>query len=424
MQKKFLSQLNKKPFLAFQKSCFSDSPFAHLQKLPADPIFGIMAEFNKDTNPNKISLTAGTYKDDDNKPYILNCVRKAQEIHFNKKMDMEYLGIEGLPSFVNNSLKIALGNENKSHKNGEIAAVQTLSGTGALYMGMRFLAENYQGSKTIMMPNPTWPNHPGVAAHTGLKTEFYRYYDLKTQTIDINGLLEDLDKAPNGTIILLHSCAHNPTGLDPTHDQWKQIFQVLKKKNHLAFFDNAYQGFASGDLDKDAWVVRQFADDGNRMLLAQSYAKNFGLYGQRTGCLSMITKSKEEADIVTGYFKLIARRQYSNPPKYGAQLVDIVLNDPALYQSWKEDLILMSSRMQTMRIELHKHLTQMSKLNWDHIKNQIGMFAYTGLKKDQVLRLRKEESLYFTDDGRISISGLNTKNVKRVAECFHNVTKH
>jgi aspartate aminotransferase len=422
---KSLNMINKQGIKKISQYNFADSVFSHLVKLPQDSIFGLLADFAKDTNPKKISLSAGTYKDDDNKPFILNCVRKAQEIHLNKKLDMEYLPIEGLPSFINNSLKIAYTDKNKSLINGEVAGIQALSGTGALYLGMKFLADNYKVSNTILIPDPTWPNHQGVAALAGLKTGKYRYYDNKTSKLDLNGFLEDLEKAPNGTIVLLHSCAHNPTGMDPNQDQWKQIFNVLKKKQHLPFFDNAYQGFASGDLDKDAWVIRNYSADGNRMLLAQSYAKNFGMYGQRVGCFSMICQSKEEADTVMSYLKLIARRMYSNPPKYGAQIVDIVLTDPALYNSWKEDLVVMSSRLISMRLALHKNLVETgSKINWDHIKQQIGMFAYTGLTKDQVLKLRKEESIYFTDDGRISISGLNTKNVKRVAECFHNVTKH
>ena len=411
--------------LKFSAKKFSDDVFSHLPKLAPDPIFGLMAEFTKDTNPNKISLTAGTYKDDDNKPYILQSVRQAQELHLNKRLDMEYLPIEGLQSFINNSLKVAYSPENKKLQEGAIAAIQTLSGTGALYTGLKFLNDCYKVSNTILIPDPTWPNHSGVAALAGIKVGKYRYYDNKTQTIDINGFLEDLDKAPNGTIILLHSCAHNPTGMDPSKDEWQSIFKVLKKKNHIPFFDNAYQGFASGDLDKDSWVLRTYSAEGNRMLLAQSYAKNFGLYGQRVGCFSMVCKDKSEADIVNGHLKQVARRMYSNPPKYGAQIVDIVLSDPNLYSSWKADLILMSTRMNQMREALYKYLKESgSKKNWDHIKKQIGMFAFTGLTKDQVLQLRKEDALYFTEDGRISICGLNTKNVKKVADSFHRVTKN
>lgn len=407
------------------KRLFSQSRFGHLNQLPADPILGLVAEFNKDTSPTKISLAAGTYKDDDGKPYILQSIRKAQEIHLSKKFDMEYMAIEGLPSFINNSLKIAFSPEDKNLKEGKIAGIQTLSGTGALYIGFSFLAHHYKTSKNIYIPDPSWPNHNGVAHLTGLTPKKYRYFDNKTLQLDMKGLLEDLDKAEPGSIILLHACAHNPTGLDPSKSQWEDILKVIKTKNHLAFFDSAYQGFASGDLDKDAYSIRRFIEQDQKIFLAQSYAKNFGLYGQRVGCFSMVCNSKEEADICLSHLKLIARRNYSNPPKYGAQLVDLVLNDKDLYQSWKDDLILMSTRITQMRNLLHKNLVDLgSKQNWDHIKNQIGMFAYTGLSKDQVLKLRKEEHLYFTDDGRISISGLNTKNVKRVAECFHNITKH
>ena len=404
---------------------FTNGPFSHLKTLPADPIFGLMAKFNEDKNPKKISLSAGTYKTDDNKPWVLTCVRKAQEIHYNNKLDNEYLGIEGLQSFINNSLKIAYGPENKSLQNKEIAGIQTLSGTGALLMGMKFIADNYNLSRNVMIPTPSWPNHNGIATMSGLNIQGYPYYCPNTNTLMINELLESLDRAEQGSIVVLHSCAHNPTGLDPSQDQWKQIFAVLKKRNHLAFFDNAYQGFASGDLDKDAWALRYYAAEGNRMMLAQSYAKNFGLYGQRTGCFSMICADQAETNVVMGYLKLISRRLYSNPPKYGAQLVDIVLNDPALYAQWKEDLITMSSRINDMRVALHKNLVESdSKQNWDHIIKQIGMFAYTGISKEKVLQLRAEESIYFTDDGRISISGLNTKNVSHVADCFNRITKN
>ena len=381
------------------KKFFGDNTFSHLKPLPADPIFGLMAKFNEDKNPNKISLSAGTYKDDNNKPWILTCVRKAQEIHFNNKMDNEYLGIEGHQSFINNSLKIAYGTENKPLNDKRIAGIQTLSGTGALMMGMRFASDNYNLSKDVLIPTPSWPNHKGITEMAGLNIKGYPYYCPNTNTLLINELLESLDRAKQGSIIILHSCAHNPTGLDPSQDQWKQIFNILKKRNHLPFFDNAYQGFASGDLDKDAWALRYYAAEGNRMMLAQSYAKNFGLYGQRAGCFSIVCNDQSEANIIMGYLKLISRRLYSNPPKYGAQLVDIVLNDPALYQQWKEDLITMSSRINDMRAALHKNLVESgSKQNWDHIIKQIGMFAFTGISKENVLKLRSEDSIYFTED--------------------------
>lgn len=408
---------------SISKKLFAD--FSNLKQLPADPILGLVAAFNQDSSTNKVSLSAGTYKDDNNKPYVLRCIQEAQKIYYDKNMDMEYIPIEGISSYVKNSLKIAYSPDDKNLKEGKLAGIQSLSGTGALYLGFRFLAENYNTSKDIYFPDPTWPNHHGVSTLTGLNAKKYRYFDMNTLKLNLNGLLEDLDKANEGSIVLLHACAHNPTGLDPTHDQWEDILKVIKKKKHIPFFDSAYQGFASGDLDKDAWSIRRFVEDGQKIFLAQSFAKNFGLYGQRTGCFSMVCNSKEEADIVLSHLKLIARRCYSSPPKYGAQLVDIVLNNEELFKLWKEDLILMSTRINEMRNALYDHLQDLgSKKNWSHIKEQIGMFAYTGLPKDKVLQLRKDEHLYFTDDGRISISGLNSKNVRRVAECFHNVTKH
>jgi len=404
------------------KRFFAD--FSHLKQLPADPILGLVDAFNKDPSKEKISLSAGTYKDDNNKPYILKSIRKAQEIHFNSKMDNEYCPIEGITSFIDKSIKIAYSENDSNIKSGKITGIQSLSGTGALYLGFKFLSEHYPITKNIYIPDPSWPNHAGVAVLSGLTPKKYRYFDINTLKLNINGLLEDLDKAENGSIVVLHACAHNPTGLDPSHSQWEDILKVVQKKNHIPFFDSAYQGFATGDLDKDAWSMRRFSEAGLKCFLAQSFAKNFGLYGQRVGCLSMMTNSVEESKICLSHLKLIARRNYSNPPKYGAQLIDIVLSDKGLFNEWKEDLVLMSGRINEMRIALHKNLNDLgSKRNWDHIKEQIGMFAYTGLNKEQVLKLRNEKHLYFTDDGRISISGLNSNNVRRVAECFHEVTK-
>lgn len=402
----------------------SFASWTHLKKLPADPIFGIMSEFSADTDPNKISLVAGTYRDDNGKPYILKSIRKAQQIIIDKKLDMEYLGIDGDRGFVDNSVKVAYTGEFSALKEGRVSAIQTLSGTGSLYLVFKFLADHYKGARTLYIPDPTWPNHYGVSEDAGLQWKHYPYYDIKNQRINMEALLDCLDKAENESAVLLHTCAHNPTGLDPTKVEWNQILEVVKRKRHFPIFDNAYQGFASGDLDQDAYSLRKFANAGVNLALCQSYAKNFGLYGQRVGCLSIICDSKDEANVALGHLKQYARRMYSNPPKHGALLANTVWSDKELTQEWYEDLVLMSSRIQDMRTSLYQELKNAgSKLNWDHIMKQIGMFAYTGLSKDQVLECKKQH-LYLTMDGRISVSGLNTKNVKKVAEIFHNVTKH
>jgi len=237
-------------------------------------------------------------------------------------------------------------------------------------------------------------------------------------------MLEDLDRADDQQIVVLHSCAHNPTGQDPTPDQWKQILEVVQKKNHLAAFDNAYQGFASGDLDKDAASIRFFAEHTDRLVVFQSFAKNFGLYGERTGNLNILCNDEDQAKIVSSRLKAIARPMYSNPPIHGARIVDIVLGDKELTQSWHDDLKMMSGRMIEMRAGLVKYLKDAgSTHDWSHVTDQIGMFAYTGLSQPQVEDVRDNDHIHMTMDGRISIAGLNTNNLKQVADSFHRVTK-
>jgi aspartate aminotransferase len=404
---------------------FSTGLWSHLKPRPADPILGVVEEFKKDKDARKVNLSAGTYKDNEGKPYILNCVKSAQKLILDRNIDHEYLPIEGLPGFIKNSLKVAYGEDNAALKEERIVGIQALSGTGSLKLGMEFFSEHYRGNKQVYIPNPSWPNHKNIIVRSGMEFKDYTYYDFKNKSLNLQGMLEDLDKAPNNSIIVLHVCAHNPTGMDPTEEQWDQIYELVCRKNHLPFFDMAYQGFASGDLIKDSYALKKFANNGVNLALAQSYAKNFGLYGQRIGCFSLICDSKSEANLVEAHAKFIARAQYSNPPKYGAHIVDIVLSDPLLTAEWHRELKVMSERISTMRNSLYKGIiAQGSDLNWDHIIRQIGMFAYTGLTLDQVKRLKSEFHIYLTDDGRISISGLNTGNVEYVAHSFHQVSKH
>ena len=403
---------------------FSTGLWSHLKPRPADPILGIVEEFKKDKDPAKVNLSAGTYKDNEGKPYILNCVKEAQKLVLSRNIDHEYLPIEGLHGFIKNSLKLAYSEDNTAFKEERIVGCQALSGTGSLRIGMEFFSVSHTGNKTVFIPNPSWPNHKNIVTRSGMEFKEYRYYDFQNKTLNLNGMLEDLEKAPERSIVILHVCAHNPTGMDPSNQQWDEIYKVIAKRNHLPFFDMAYQGFASGDLVKDSYALRKFANAGVKLALAQSYAKNFGLYGQRIGCFSLVCDSKEEANIVEGHVKFYARAQYSNPPKYGAHLVDFVLSDSSLTSEWHRELKVMSDRISTMRHALYNGiLAKGSKLNWDHIIKQIGMFAYTGLNLDQVKRLKSEFHIYLTDDGRISISGLNTKNVDYVANAFHEVSK-
>ncbi|TPX34456.1 aspartate transaminase [Synchytrium microbalum] len=392
---------------------------------PPDPILGVSEAFKADSNPKKMNLGVGAYRDDKGKPYVLNCVKKAEEIIFNSKMDHEYLPISGLAEFNKLSIGLAYGDDSAPLKAGNIVAAQSLSGTGALRMGGIFLSRFWPGTKKIFVPSPTWGNHNNVFKDSGLEVGTYKYFDKKTNGLDFDGMLGDFKAMPNNSLILLHACAHNPTGVDPTKQQWAAISDVCKQKSHFVFFDMAYQGFASGDPTIDAFALRHFVAEGHKPILAQSYAKNLGLYGERVGCFSIVTDSPTEAKAVDSQVKISVRPIYSNPPLAGARIVKEVLGRPELRTEWYKEVKMMADRIISMRAALKKGLveTNKSKKNWDHVTAQIGMFAFTGLTPDQVARLRSEFSIYMTGDGRISIAGINTGNVDYLASAIHNVTK-
>lgn len=258
----------------------------------------------------------------------------------------------------------------------------------------------------------------------GLSIKKYRYFDSKTSGLDIKGCLDDIAKIPERSIILLHACAHNPSGVDPTPDDWQAISELIKNRNLLPFFDMAYQGFASGDVDKDAHSVRLFIKDGHQIVLAQSFAKNMGLYGQRIGAFSVVGQDQEQAEKIMSQLKILIRPMYSNPPQHGARIAETVLNTPALNKQWLKDVKLMADRIISMRQSLKNELAKAgSKRDWSHVTNTIGMFCYTGMSPDQVKRLAKEYSIFLTGDGRVSIAGITTKNVDYLAHAIHEVTK-
>lgn len=389
---------------------------------PPDPILGISEAFKRDTDAKKVNLGVGAYRDDNNKPWILPSVKQAEEIIFKGTGDHEYLPIEGLEAFTTAAVRLAYG-DSAAIADKRIAACQSLSGTGALRLGMAYLKKFYGKSSTIYIPNPTWGNHKAIAKDSGLDWKEYNYYNPNNFGLNFNGMVGDIEKAPEGSIFLLHACAHNPTGVDLSHTEWDQIYDLISKKNHVAFFDSAYQGFASGDTNKDAYGPRKFVNSGYQILLAQSFAKNFGLYGERIGCFSTVCEDTSEKDRVLSQVKILARAMYSNPPIYGAKVVSTVLNTPDLNKQWLADVKTMADRIITMRSELVKNLKDCgSKRDWSHITNQIGMFAFTGLNAEQCQKLMKEHHVYLTMDGRISLAGLNTKNVHYVANAVFKVS--
>lgn len=400
------------------------SVWANVEQGPPDAILGITEAFKKDSNPNKMNLGVGAYRDDNGKPYVLPCIKKAEQRVVGSNLDKEYAGIVGIPSFTKASAALALGSENPLIRNETVSTVQSISGTGALRIGGAFLQKFYPGSKTVYLPNPSWANHGPVFKHSGMEVGSYRYYDKNTCGLDINGCLEDLSKLPEKSIVLLHACAHNPTGVDPTFEQWKEISDVIKTRNHFVFFDMAYQGFASGDLDRDAQAVRLFVEDGHLPILAQSYAKNMGLYGERVGAFSVMCDSKEVKNAVESQVKILIRPLYSNPPIHGARLANEVLNNKELYNEWLVEVKEMADRVIDMRQHLKDNLAKEGSIrDWSHITNQIGMFCYTGMNQDQVAKMTKDHSVYLTKDGRISIVGITSKNVGYLAKAMHDVTK-
>lgn len=403
---------------------FSSSWWSHVGMGPPDAILGVTEAFKKDENPKKINLGAGAYRDDNGKPYVLPSVRKAEENIRIKEMDKEYSAISGNAEFCEHSINLALGDGNEVVTNGLNATVQGISGTGSLFVGAQFLSHHFPGNKEVYLPTPSWGNHSPLFRLAGLTVKSYRYYDSKTCGLDFKGVVEDISSIPERSIILLHACAHNPTGVDPKPEQWAQLSILIKKKNLFPFFDMAYQGFASGDLTRDAFAVRLFIKEGHKIALAQSYAKNMGLYGERVGAFSLVTNNKEEAARTLSQLKIVIRPMYSNPPIYGARIVNEILGNPELRKEWLRDVKGMADRIISVRTKLSDNLRRNGSIrDWSHITDQIGMFCYTGLKSNEVEKLTKDFSIYLTKDGRISMAGVTSNNVEYLAHAMHEVTK-
>ncbi|KII88605.1 hypothetical protein PLICRDRAFT_41791 [Plicaturopsis crispa FD-325 SS-3] len=386
---------------------------------PPDSIFQLTAAYKADTFPQKVNLGVGAYRDDDNKPWVLPVVKKATEILLNDPtLDHEYLPITGLPEFTSAAARLIFGPD--SPVLSRVASVQSMSGTGAIHLGGLFLARFYQwgaAEKSIYISDPTWANHYAVFKNLGINPLTYPYYSPATIALDFPAYLAALSAAPPRSVFLLHACAHNPTGVDPTREQWVQIADKVLERGHYVFFDCAYQGFASGDLDNDAWAIRYFVERGAPLLVCQSFAKNAGLYGERVGALHIVAPTEEASKRIKSQLSVLQRSEISNPPAHGARLVSLILNDPALLEEWKADIRTMAGRIIAMRKELHKLLTEELKTpgNWDHIINQIGMFSFTGVNPAQSKALVEKAHVYLTGNGRISMAGLNSHNVRYFA---------
>ena len=396
--------------------------FSGVEQVPPDAVFFVKQLYEECTAEIKLNLGIGAYRTDAGEPLVLDVVKKAEQAVTDKlcadSFNVEYLPIDGLPAFRTETVKLILGADSRAIKEGRVACCQSLSGTGALRLAAEFIAANLGQDRTVHISNPTWGNHKAIFAKAGLPVVEYRYFHASTKGLDFEGMMEDLGSLKPGDVALLHGCAHNPTGVDPTMDQWKQVAALVKEKGAIPFFDCAYQGYASGDLDTDAASVRYFESQGIELMVAQSYSKNFGLYGERIGALSITTNSGPDVTkAIQSQLKMVVRPMYSNPPSNGARIVAHVLSTPALYSEWVSELKGMSGRIIEMRAALRKGLEALKpETDWSFITTQIGMFCYTGLSEAQVERLTQEFNIFLLKSGRISMAGVASKNVQYLAE--------
>lgn len=394
--------------------------FAGMTQHPPDKIFGVKMAYNQDTSERKVDLSIGAYRDDHGKPVILSCVKQAEEkILQEGKLFKEYVPQSGYLPFRKYSQSLIFGKEDPT-----IATIQSLSGTGALTLAGHMIQRYFPSGTTIYLPVPTWGNHQRVFKDAGIPIQSYRCFSYQQLNLDIEGMIEDMNQAKEGSVFLFHACANNPTGVDPSPTQWQRILTIVQAKHLFPIFDCAYQGFGSGDILKDAYAIRLFADANVEFCVCQSYAKNMGLYGERIGALHIKGKDAVQVEAMRSHVDMIVRGMYSNPPIHGAYIVSTVLSTPTLYQLWLQEVEGMAKRIHQMRQLLYDGLVKRNTPgDWQHILDQIGMFTFTGLNKEQVKRMKDEYHIYMLENGRISMPGLNVHNVDYVAQAIHHIVQ-
>ncbi|KAH9287243.1 Aspartate aminotransferase, cytoplasmic [Echinococcus granulosus] len=375
---------------------------------------------NSDEFPEKVNLTLGVYRNFDGKAVRMPVVKKMElRMANDDSLNKDYLPIIGKEAFCSAGVRLLLGKNHPSCVSRLAGGVQTIGGTGAVFLSARFL-HRILGFKIAYIPKPSWPSHRGICDHEGYTVKEYRYWNWNNQCLDINGMLEDLSNAPEWAVVILHACAHNPTGMDLAKTQWLEVARIMKTRRLFPLFDIAYQGFASGDLDEDAWPIRMFIDHGFELFAAQSFSKNFGLYNERVGNLIFVARDAETTACVKSQLLVLARYVWSNPVNHGSYIVSSVLNDPELTEEWKRNLAEMAQRIIKTRELFHKKLEALGTPgNWDNVIIQRGMFSYTGLSREQVKHLREKYHIYLTAEGRMNMCGLNWNNMDYVANAFH-----
>ncbi|MHC8315120.1 amino acid aminotransferase [Pseudomonas sp. LB3P31] len=393
------------------------SLFSAVEMAPRDPILGLNEAFNADPRTTKVNLGVGVYCNEEGRIPLLRAVVEAETIRVAQHASRGYLPIDGIAAYDQAVQKLLFGNDSPLISAGRVITTQAVGGTGALKIGADFLKQLLPNA-VVAISDPSWENHRALFETAGFPVQNYRYYDAATHDVNRAGLLEDLNALPSGSIVVLHACCHNPTGVDLSPADWNNVLDVVKAKGHVPFLDMAYQGFGDG-IEEDAAAVRLFAQSGLTFFVSSSFSKSFSLYGERVGALSIVSESKEESARVLSQVKRVIRTNYSNPPTHGASIVAAVLNSPELRAQWEAELAEMRLRIRGMRTQMVDLLAQKApQRDFSFVGRQRGMFSYSGLTTEQVHRLRNEFGIYALDTGRICVAALNQSNIKAVTDAI------
>jgi aspartate/tyrosine/aromatic aminotransferase len=396
--------------------------FQQVGQAPADAILGLTEAFKKDSNPDKINLSVGVYQDESGVTPTLHCVLEAERLLLERRPSKSYLPIAGSPAYGKAVQELLWEDNHPAVAAGRIATSHTPGGTGALRVAAEFIKQNLPSAK-IWLSNPTWPNHPGVFESAGLPLEQYAYFNAAANALDEAAMLADLGRVSPGDVVLLHAGCHNPTGVDPTPDQWKRIAEIVRERGAAPLIDFAYQGFADG-IEQDAAGFRTLAGDCDELFVCSSFSKNFGLYNERVGALSVLAKDAAAAGRVQSQIQRTIRTLYSNPPAHGGGVVTTVLNSAELRSRWVEEVALMRKRINGMRTLLVESLARAGvERDFSFIQGQRGMFSFSGLTPGQVDALRERYAIYVVRSGRINVAGITTTNVARIAQAIADVLK-
>ncbi len=393
------------------------SLFSAVEMAPRDPILGLNEAFNADPRPDKVNLGVGVYCDEQGRIPLLRAVAQAEQARVAARASRGYLPIDGIGAYDQAVRTLVFGADSPLVANGRVVTVQALGGTGALKIGADFL-KRLRPEAVVAISDPSWENHRALFESAGFDVRTYRYYDATSHGVNRSGLLDDLRALPAGSIVVLHACCHNPTGVDLAPEDWRAVLDVIRERDHVPFLDMAYQGFGEG-IEQDAAAVHLFAESGLPFLVSNSFSKSFSLYGERVGALSLVTDSREESARVLSQVKRVIRTNYSNPPTHGAMVVASVLNDPALRALWEQELGEMRERIRDMRLAMVERLAaQGAARDFGFVARQRGMFSYSGLSAEQVERLKTEFGIYAVGTGRICVAALNRGNLEAVTRAI------